>query len=128
MKEQCPRCNEYEYESSYSNRQLGCLIMIVVPLVIGGGAAYSGMSDDMVGYLTIGALILGLFIIPTISEILSILSLFINSNMPLIILFATKGPSNVREEYNCTKCAPHKIFTYAVLLSDTPPAAIKNNL
>ena len=44
MKEQCPRCNEYEYESSYSNRQLGCLIMIV-------------------GYLTIGALILGLFII-----------------------------------------------------------------
>ena len=37
--------------------------MIVVPLVIGGGAAYSGMSDDMVGYLTIGALILGLFII-----------------------------------------------------------------
>ena len=63
MKKQCPRCNEYEYESSYSNRQLGCLIMIVVPLVIGGGAAYSGMSDDMVGYLTIGALILGLFII-----------------------------------------------------------------
>ena len=47
--------------------------------------------------------------------------------MPLIIWFATKGPSKVREEYNWTKCAPHKIFTYAVLLSETPPAAIKNN-
>ena len=63
MKEECPRCNEYEYESSYSNRRLGYLIMIVGPLVIGGGAAYSGMSDGMVGYLTIGAIILGLFII-----------------------------------------------------------------
>ena len=47
MKEQCPRCNEYEYESSYSNSNFNSLIMIVVPLVI--GQDYSGMSDDMVG-------------------------------------------------------------------------------
>ena len=36
--------------------------------------------------------------------------------------------SKVREEYNWTKCAPHKTFIYAVLLSETPPTAIKNNL
>ena len=67
----------------------------------------------------------GFFIIPLISSILRMLSLFININKPFIILFATKGPSYVIDVYNWIKCAPHNIFAYADWQSETPPAAIK---
>jgi len=62
---------------------------------------------------------LGLLIIPTISKILSILSLFINFNMPLIILFATKGPSNVREEYNWTKLVYEATYNFQPIVGHT---------
>lgn len=63
MKQQCPNCKEFEYEEGYSTRKTGCLVMIVLPLIIGGASAYVGMRQSTLGYLTIASIIIGIIIV-----------------------------------------------------------------
>ena len=63
MKQQCPNCKEFEYEKGYSTRKMGCVTMIVLPLVISGGSIYGGMRQITVGYLTTASIIIGIIIV-----------------------------------------------------------------
>jgi hypothetical protein len=63
MKQQCPNCKEFEYEKGYSTRKMGCLIMVIGPIIIGGGSIYSRMSESTFGILVTGAIIIGLVVV-----------------------------------------------------------------
>jgi predicted RNA-binding Zn-ribbon protein involved in translation (DUF1610 family) len=59
----CDNCGDYTYSSSYSTRSVGFGLMFLVPLIVGGAASYTYISDDMIVFLTLGSASIGLLVV-----------------------------------------------------------------